>query len=79
MVCADPAAIWIVLKRACWPEATRRREIGRSRALATRRRQASLARPSTGGAVTRSFRTPPASPTIPSREAFGEVHNLSFP
>ena len=55
MVCADAAAIWIVLTRACCPVEMRRREIGRPRALANRRRQASLARPSTGGAVTLPF------------------------
>lgn len=41
---AEAPAIWMVLKRARGPAATRRRETGRSRALASRRRQASLAR-----------------------------------
>src|SRR3972149_2357096 len=58
-----------VLSRDCAPATTRTALLGRSSALASSRSRAAFARPSTGGAVTRTRSTPSCQPAIVSRAA----------
>src|SRR5262245_61364205 len=65
-----------VLSRAVWPLVTRTREGATPACLATNRHSASLAFPSTGGAVTRMRTAPSRSPTTSSRRARGWSRTL---